>query len=146
MSTPSPIIKGISTIVWGSGNVLAAPAGAIVDSLSLTPKNGSPIEIEDNNGLAAVEVILQDGFNAKVSCTYDDAKSWPVEGANVGLAVRYNGASANAIPFGAGNGASFANGVVTYTCLVAAAPEVTYGRKKEATIKFNLSYRPGVAV
>lgn len=139
-------IKGIGTIVWGTGGILSAPAGAILESLSLTPKNGEPIEIEDNDGLAIVQVLLRDGFNAKANVMYDSAKTWPLEGANATLAINYTGAAANAIPFGEGNGASFANGVVSYVVLVAAAPALNYAKKKEGMMEFNLTYRPQVAV
>ena len=141
------IVKG-GTIVWGTGNIAgnAIPAGAIIDSIQLTPKNGAPIEIEDNDGLAWSEVVLRDGFNAKVAAIYDDSKNWPIAGANAALAIAFKGSSANAIPFGEGNGAAFANGVVTYTCLIASDPELGYNKKKEATISYNLTYRPNVAV
>ena len=138
-------IKGIGTIVWGAGNILNAPAGAIVESLSLTPKNGEPIEIEDNNGLAAVEVLLRDGFNGKIGVLYDSNKSWPVEGANGVLNIPFNGANANAIPFGEGNGASYANGVVSYTVLIASVAP-SFAKKKEAMMEYNVTYRPNVAV
>lgn len=138
-------IKGIGTIVWGAGGILAAPAGAIVDSLQLTPKNAEPIEIEDSDGLAAVQVVLRDGFNGKASVMYDNAKTWPIEGANVALAMPYNGAVANAIPFGEGSGAAVANGVVTYTCLVASVSPA-YKKKGEAMVDISLTYRPNVAV
>lgn len=138
-------IKGIATIVWGTGGILSIPAGAIVESLQLTPKNAEPIEIEDNNGIAAIEVLLRDGFNAKAALVYDSAKTWPVEGANCTLAVGWNGSAANAIPFGEGNSASWANGVVTYTCLIASVSP-TYAKKKEQMVDFNLTFRPNVAV
>ena len=137
------IIKGIGTIVWGAGGILAAPAGAIVDSLQLTPKNGEPIEIEDSDGITAVEVILRDGFNGKASILYDQAKTWPIEGANVALAVPYN-CAANSVPFGESNSAVVANGVVTYTCLVASISPA-YKKKGEAMIDLNVTYRPNVA-
>jgi hypothetical protein len=140
-------IKGIGTIVWGTGSIAgnSIPAGAIIDSISLTPKNGEPIEIEDNDGLAIIEVILRDGFDAKVSVMYDAAKSWPIEGANASLAIPFNGANANAIPFGEGNGAAFANGVVTYTCGIIATPTLSYAKKKEGTMDYSLRYRPQIA-
>ena len=139
------IIKGIGTIVWGTGGILAAPAGAIVDSLQLTPKNGEPIEIEDGDGIAAVEVLLRDGFNGKVAVMYDQAKTWPVEGANVAMAIPFNGANANSVPFGEGNGATVANGVVTYVCLVASVSP-SYKKKGEAMVDLSVTYRPNVAV
>jgi hypothetical protein len=138
-------IKGTPAIVWGASGILGAPAGAIVDSLQLTPKNGEPIEIEDSSGLAAVEVLLRDGFNAKVNCLYDSGKNWPIEGANAALAIPYAGAAANSIPFGEGNGAVYAANAVTFTCLVASVSPV-YTKKKEAMIDLNLTYRPNVAV
>lgn len=137
------VIKGTPTIKWGTSNTLGAPAGAIVESARLTPKNGSPIEIEDNDGIAAVLVQLRDGFNGKVSCLYDAAKEWPVEGANVAFTVAINGANANSYPFGEGNAANCANGVVTFYCLCASI-EPAYQRKKEQMIDLNLVYRPNV--
>ena len=142
------IIKGIGTIVWGAGSILAAPAGAIVDSLQLTPKNAEPIEIEDSDGLCAFEVLLRDGFNGKASVLYDATKVWPVEGANVGLAVPYN-TNANTALFGEGSAnagtAVTANGVTTYTCLVASVSPA-YKKKGEAMVDLSLTYRPGVPV
>jgi hypothetical protein len=129
---PSPTIKGISTIVWGTDNLMATPAGAIIESGTITPKNGEPIEIDDNNGFTAVEVILDDGFNAKVHCLYDKAKVWPQVSANVVLNLP--------------NTASNSGNTVAYTCLVGAMPELTQNRKKEAMIQFSLHYRPGVSV
>jgi hypothetical protein len=119
---PSKIVKGITTIVWGTDNFMASPAGAIIDSGTITPKHGEPIEIEDNSGFAAVQVMLDDGFN----------KVWPQVGANVSLNLP--------------NTASNSGNTVSYVCLVGAQPELTQNRKKEAMIQFSLSYRPGVAV
>lgn len=138
------IIKGVGTIVWGTGGILAAPAGAIVDSLQLTPKNAEPIEIEDGDGITAFEVILRDGFNGKASVLYDATKTFPVEGANVGLAVPYN-TGGNAALFGEGNGVTVANSVATYTCLVASVSPA-YKKKGEAMVDISLTYRPNVAV
>src|SRR5437879_6242115 len=85
---PSAILKGINTIVWGTDNLLGSPAGAIVESGAITPKNGEPIEIENNPGFGAVAVILDDGFNAKIQCLYDKAKAWPTTAtANVVLTL-----------------------------------------------------------
>ena len=139
------IIKGSGTIVWGTGGSLAAPAGGIVDSLQLTPKTGEPSEIEAGDGIAAVEVILRDGFNGKAAVLYDQAKTWPIEGANANVAIPFNGANANAVPFGESNQATVANGIVTYVCLVASVSPA-YKKKGEAMVDINLTYRPNVAV
>jgi len=144
-------IKGSPAIVWGTGNVMNSAtanafAGAVVESLSITPKNAEPIEIEGNDGTACNEIILLDGFNAKANVLYDSSKVWPIEGANATLALPYS-AGANTALFGAGtgNGVTIANGVATYTVLVASvAPGLK--RKGEATLDISLTYRPNVAV
>lgn len=142
------IIKGVPSIIWGTSNTVGTnmPAGATVESLRLTPKNGSPIEIEDNNGLAENMVLLRDGFNGKISALYDSSKTWPVEGANVGLVIPYTGAAANAIPFGEStvSSAVYNTNAVTYYCTLISI-EPNYTRKKEAMIDFNLAYRPEIA-
>ena len=141
-------IKGTGTLVWGTGSVVTGngiPAGAIIDSLQLTPKNSAPIDVEDNNGITAFEVLLRDGFNGKASVLYDDTKSWPVEGANCVVNVRWNGANANAVPFGEGNAVSYANGVVSYTCLIASISPA-YTKKKEKLVDFSIHFRPNVSV
>ncbi len=139
-------IKGTPAIVWGTGGVANIPNGAVVESLSLTPKNGEPIEIEDGFGLGINQVILRDGFNAKMTVMYDASKTFPVEGANAALTIPYAGANANSIPFGESNGANYAANAVTYVCLVAAPPQPTFSKKKELMIEFNLTYRPQIAV
>jgi len=136
MAAPTPTIKGISTIYWGMGNANSPAfnvAGAIVESLSITPKNAKPVaEIEDNNGGAAVIVLLVDGFDATVSCVYDAAKAWPAEGANCVLNLPMATGNANA-------------NTTAYTCLVVSQkPDLK--RKTEAKIELALVYRPGVAV
>ena len=137
-------IKGTPSIVWGSSNTLGAPAGAIVESLRLTPKNGSPIaDIEDNNGASANLVLLADGFHGKISALYDNAKTWPTEGANVAITIPYLGANANAVPFGQGAAAKYANNAITYYCTLTSI-EPSFARKKEETIDLNLEYRPNV--
>ena len=131
MPTPTASLKGIATIIWGTDGRLNGVSGAIVESLQITPKNSAPIEIEDNAGFTAVEVVLADGFNAKASCVFDTAKTWPLEGANTVLTL----------PNMAGGASN-----VAYTCLVGSLPELALGRKKEGMITFNLTYRPGCAV
>ncbi len=127
---PSPIKKGITTIKWGSGSALGTPSTAIVESISVTPKNGKPIEIEDNDGFAATLVLLQDGFDAEVTCLFDTALAWPTEGATVALTV----------PPLAGGGT-----LAPLNCTASGVPGYNVARKKEATIKFHLTYRPNVS-
>jgi hypothetical protein len=127
-----PAIKkqGLATIVWGTDNMLATPAGAIIESGKITPKNGAPIEIEDNNGFAISAVILDDGFDAKFSLLYDTAKAYPDSNAKVVVNLP------NTL---AANGNSIA-----YNCWVGATPELDQNRKKEAMISFTVLYRPGI--
>ncbi|MDE2105495.1 MAG: hypothetical protein KGL39_50175 [Patescibacteria group bacterium] len=148
---PLKQIKGIGTIVWGTAGVLGGsiPAGSIVQSIRLTPKNAAPIEIEDNDGITAFQILLRDGFNAKASVLYDASKSYPVEGANATLALNWNGALANAVPFGEpgtnGGTATVANGVATYTTLIVGVSP-GFEKKKEMMVDIDLTYRPNVAV
>jgi hypothetical protein len=133
MAAPTPIVKGITTIVWGTGNMLSNIAGAIVDSIQITPKNGGPLfEIENNDGATVSAGLLVDGFDAKVSVVYDSAKAWPVEGANSTLTM----------PVATGN----ANAAATaYKCLVVSQAPAP-ARKKEMMLEINLMYRPGMDV
>ena len=143
------ITKGSPNLVWGTGSIVSAPVGAIVDSLQLTPKNAEPIEIEDGSGLGANLILLRDGFNAKATVMYDALKTYPIEGANSALTIAFNGASNAAIPYGEStvNGSLFnANGnSVTYTVLVASVSHA-FKKKGEMMIDINLVYRPQVAV
>lgn len=129
----SAVAKGITTITWGIGlsaNSNGAFVGAIVESGKITPKNGAPIEIEDSQGFTAVVVFLDDGFDASLTLVYDSAKAWPNIAAKVTLSLpTWSGAVANA---------------TSYNCFVAATPEIDEGRKKEATIAYKISYRPGL--
>lgn len=129
MSAPSPKIKGLTTIAWGTNNALGSPAGAIVESISITPKNGEPIaDIENNDGASATLVLLKDGFSAKITTVYDSNKAWPDWGDNVGLTLPTPNS----------------NGSTTFFCIcVDDVPALA--RKKEATMEMSLVYRPGVA-
>lgn len=134
---PSPTLKGVATIIWGAYNSMAAPAGAVIQSGKITPKNGAPIEIEDTNGFAITEVVLKDGFNARFELLYDSNLAWPVAGANCVVNLPSVGYSSN--------GSANAN-MIAYTCLVGSEPEIDLARKREGMITYNLTYRPGVTV
>lgn len=127
MPAPSPIIKGLTTIKWGSTGAVAAAAltSAIVARASFTGKNGSAIEIEDNEGFAKAMVILADGFDANIECVYDSAITWPAVGDTVALKRPRDTAALN--------------------CLLADI-EDAQERKKEATLTLKLHYRPGVTL
>jgi hypothetical protein len=122
-----------STIVWGTKDKFTTASittGAIIESIAITPKNAGPIgEIEDGNGASVVNVMLDDGFDAKVTCVYDTGKTSPALGAAATLTV----------PSYAGGGTETA-----FICFVAGNHEISMSRKKEATITLNLRYRPGI--
>ncbi len=144
MSLPAQSLRGITTLVWGTNNTSNNPntfatsstAGAICETLRITPKNGSPIEIEDNNGFAAALVLLDDGFDAAATLVYDGNKTWPSMNTNVQLSLPNYAANASS------NVPSFA----TYNCIVGAIPEIDMARKREATIAYKIVYRPGITV
>lgn len=125
--TVSPTIKGITTIRWGSGSLIGTPSTVIVQSGRVTPKNGGPVEIEDNNGFAAVLVFLPDGFDAEITMLYDTALTWPAVADTVVLTLPKYGA---------------AGGVSAFNTFVAAEPSIDIERKREATITFKLIFRP----
>ena len=131
MPLNSPTIKGVSTIVWGTEGQLGSPSGAIVESVSITPKNATGLgEIENGDGAAVSDVLLDDGFDAKVTCLYDKAKTWPGTGGAVTLTIP--------TPTGAG-------GTTPYACYCTGWPTIHTARKKEATIDLALRYRPGIS-
>lgn len=87
----SPTIKPSANIaiVWGTINAAAGananlmPSGLILETLSITPKNGEPIDIEGGAGFAAIQVGIKDGFNARATAVYDGNKALPNEGDNI---------------------------------------------------------------
>ena len=122
----TPIKKGLTTIQWGSGGTTnGGLSGAVVVRGTFTPKNGDPIEIEDNEGFAKSLILLDDGFNATVECLYDSAIAWPAVGDTVQLKRPSDAAPIN--------------------CLLSSREEATE-RKKESSLTMRLVYRPGVAL
>lgn len=134
INTPHTHQPASTTIVWGTEGRLGTGgpgAGSIVESIAITPRNAGPIgEIEDGNGASVVNVMLDDGFDAKVTCVFDSIKTWPVLGAAVTLSCP---------PYAGGTGT-----LTDYVCFVAGNHEISLSRKKEATITLNLRYRPGI--
>lgn len=120
---PTPIIKGLTTIRWGTGGVATGLTTAVVTRGSFTPKNAGPIDIEDGDGFSKALVLLDDGFDARIECLFDSAITWPTIGATVALKRPRDAAPIN--------------------CLLASIEETTE-RKKEATISMSIHYRPGV--
>jgi len=122
---PTAIIKGLTTIKWGTGGTSSGLASAIIVRGAFTPKNGAPIDIEDGDGFSKALVLLDDGFDAKVECLYDSAITWPVVGATVALKRPTTATEVN--------------------CLLASI-EDSVERKREATLSMSIHYRPGIAL
>lgn len=94
MSSPTPIIKGITTIRWGAGSqtiagvptpygAASAFASAIVVSLRHSRMGGPPTLIADTAGFTQIWVGLNDGDHLELQCVDDQALSWPAFGADV---------------------------------------------------------------
>lgn len=127
----TPVIKGVTTIQWGTAGSVGSPNAAVLVSLKITPKNGAPIDIEDGNGFAISQVFLDDGFDAAGEALFDTAKAWPNSAATVVLTI----------PNVLGNGAS-----ISYNTFVACEPSIDLARKREAMISYKFTYRPQINV
>lgn len=133
----TPTIKASANIaiVWGSSNAAAGananvlPSGMLLETLSITPKNADPIDIEGGAGFTAIQVGIRDGFNAKASGVYDSNKILPAEGANIVLVVpKTDGANA---------------GTENVNCTFWSWA-FTKSRKKEKIIELNFTHRPDI--
>lgn len=131
----SPNIKasGNIAIVWGTANAANGgagimPTGMILETLTISPKNAEPIEIEGNDGFAAVQVLVADGFNAKATGVLDTNKAMPTAGQNVVLVV----------PKTDGNA-----GTTNVNCTFWSWA-TTKARKKEQLVELNFTYRPEI--
>jgi hypothetical protein len=129
MAAPTPKIKGVTTLVWGTEGRLGSPAGAIVEYINIKPKNPTGLgEIENGDGAAVADVLLSDGFDASVNCLEDTGKAWPAVGDWVTLTK----------PNGSGTGTT------AYFCYVPGDPDQALARKKEGMKTLALRYRPGI--
>ena len=79
----SPVIKGITTIRWGTSNPNAVLTGglntAIVKKVVYKRLGGAPTLIEDNNGFTAVLVGIADGDELQITCVDDTTITWPAQ-------------------------------------------------------------------
>lgn len=135
MATPNIKPSANIAIVWGSANAAAGananvmPSGLILETLTITPKNADPIDIEGGVGFTAIQVGIKDGFNAKATGVYDSNKIMPAEGANITLVVpKSDGATA---------------GTENVNCTFWSWG-FTKSRKKEQTIELNFTHRPDI--
>jgi hypothetical protein len=128
MSTPTIKSSANIAILWGTENATNNTAGFKLETLTITPKNSDPVDIEDGDGFTAVQVGLKDGFNAKGTGLYDSNRALPAEGANVQLVI----------PKSDGNA-----GTQVINCTFWSFG-FTRSRKKEAIIELNLTHRPNL--
>jgi hypothetical protein len=134
----NPTIKASANIaiLWGTKSALSNGAntptttllGAILETLTVTPKNSDPIDIEDGDGLAAIQVMVTDGFNAKATAVYDSNKSMPTPGANVTIVA----------PKADGNNGTTSLNATFWSW------GFTRARKKEKLIEFTITNRPNI--
>lgn len=120
-------------IVWGTENSANLGAntvgGTLIETLSVTPKNGEPIDIEGGAGFAKIQVLVDDGFNARMTAVYDSTKVLPAKGANVVLVgPKADGAN---------------NGTQNYNCTFWTWG-FTKSRKKEKMIELFITHRPDI--
>ena len=80
------ILKGITTIRWGTDGFLkdaglagGLNTGAIVVSCKQS-RRVSEMQIENNSGFEAVEIILIQGQDYDITCIDDSANTWPDTG------------------------------------------------------------------
>lgn len=134
MSTPTIKAAGNLAIVWGSINAANAganimPTGMILETLTVTPKNADPIDIEGGAGFSAALVGIRDGFGAKASAVYDSTKAMPAEGDSITLiAPKQDGANV---------------GTANYNCTFWSW-SMTKARKKEQMVELNFTHRPDI--
>jgi hypothetical protein len=129
-SSPTIVTTDNIALVWGTPNAANLgnnAAGILIDSLTATPKNGEPIDIEGGAGFTKAQVYLDDGFNAKATCVFDSNIVYPVKGQAVTLVG----------PILDGSN----KGTKNYNCRFWSAGW-TRARKKEKMIELNFTHRP----
>ena len=74
-----PAKKGRTYIGWGTEGVLPGYQTAIVDSIKSTDK-GDVVEESGNTGRTTGVLLVDDGFDADISCVYESNINWPSKG------------------------------------------------------------------
>jgi hypothetical protein len=135
MPESNPVVKGVSTIAWSTGGRLSLPTTMILESIDVRPRNKGPLsETENNNGKRVAQVfegmseVFDFDFDATVDGVYDEAKTYPKVGEAVTLTIRIGGV-----------------GVKAKACVVSSPPAPKFGRKKDATISWDISYSTEIA-
>ena len=92
LAVTAPIIRGTSTTIrWGlryggdtagtsNPNQQTGMSGAIVTRVNHETLGGAPTLIEDDQGFAAILVLLVDGDKLTLTCIDDSIITWPQKG------------------------------------------------------------------
>jgi hypothetical protein len=135
MATPTIKPSANISILWGTKNAAngpnanAAPSGMLLETLSFTPKHGEPVDIEDGDGIAAIQVHPgYDGGAFRATGVYDQNKAMPVEGDNITVVMPKRDGNINTTNVNC----SFWSWSFTRT------------RKKEATVELIFTHRPSI--
>ena len=140
MAAPTLKVKGTISVLWGTkdgaligdgADATKAPNGMILESLSVTPKDGEPTEIGDGDGATVIQAKLENGSDAKGTAVYDRTKILPVAGTSVNIVVPYD------------DGVNAGTVVKQYTFW---HWSFTRSRKKESTIELFFTHRPEINV
>lgn len=138
LTAPTPTKVGaIPTMVWGTapGGTGIAPliASTVCTSIKIDPRNPNPVgDIENGDGAVVESILLDDGFKGTVEFLFDSSLVYPVQGTAATLVLP------------AGAKVDFGGNVIhgTFPILIE-SNGLTFERKKEAMISFNISHAPG---
>jgi hypothetical protein len=86
MTDQTPLISGARDTTFGTSGVLTdeAFANAIVKSARFTPA-GDEINEAGNSGTTKVTVLLNDGWDAEITCVHDSGIAWPAKGDEIAV-------------------------------------------------------------
>jgi hypothetical protein len=132
MATPTIKASGNIALVWGTIGAMtgannAMPSGLLVETLTITPKNADPIDIEDGDGFTAIQVGCKDGWNGKATAVYDANRVLPAEGSTIVVVVPNQG-----------------NAGTTNVNASFWSWGFTKSRKKEKMIELSFTHRPNL--
>lgn len=136
-------LQGVPTMVWGVGGLDANGNsglgntfnGQIIESVSVKPVNGAPIEVEADQGFTKAAVFLDNGFDADVRLTIDGSKTYPT---TMGTKVVIK------LPSLANVNSHLTANWASYNCMLRSALPFDLSRKKEGMVTVPVMYRPDI--
>lgn len=121
----SATIVGLTTIKWGTANVLSSPVTTLIEVIDCTPNIDGPVDrVKNTDGARVSLALLDDGFSATVRAKYDGALSYPAVGTNVTVNQVANAST------------------ITYNCVVTSKPVVSFKEAGAATISWKIETLP----